>query len=414
MRDMNTMIRTIKTTSLMTATGIAALAFMQPAMALDAQTFVDRIEAVYRVMGYDMSFGEATLSGDTITVDGVTVTMSGMDPMVLDTELTFSSVVENDDGSYFADSLTMPDLDLEFGDENAGHLTLVDMVAEDLWLPPEGETSAEVLVQLVGRMATGPLTVTRDGAEVIKIAGMEAASEFAYDADDALESIRSDVAITDIWADLSTLGEEEPEAGAVIEALGLTMISGNFTQSVSWSMGDGRMVFEEMLFDFADIGALNFTVDITGFTLGMLDKIYAMQASDLDPTSEEAQAQQMMAGMEIAQALSIGGSSLRYDDAGLAPRLLDMFAAQSGVERAAFVDSLKAMLPSMIAESGVPALNDVVVPPVSTFLDNPQNLEVAIKPATPTSVLVLAAAAANPAGLIQALGLTVTANSKTK
>ena len=69
MRDMNTMIRTIKTTSLMTATGIAALAFMQPAMALDAQTFVDRIEAVYRVMGYDMSFGEATLSGDTITVD---------------------------------------------------------------------------------------------------------------------------------------------------------------------------------------------------------------------------------------------------------------------------------------------------------------------------------------------------------
>ena len=414
MRDMNTMIRTIKTTSLMTATGIAALAFMQPAMALDAQTFVDRIEAVYRVMGYDMSFGEATLSGDTITVDGVTVTMSGMDPMVLDTELTFSGVVENDDGSYFADSLTMPDLDLEFGDENAGHLTLVDMVAEDLWLPPEGETSAEVLVQLVGRMATGPLTVTRDGAEVIKIAGMEAASEFAYDADDALESIRSDVAITDIWADLSTLGEEEPETGAVIEALGLTMISGNFTQSVSWSMGDGRMVFEEMLFDFADIGALNFTADITGFTLGMLDKIYAMQASDLDPTSEEAQAQQMMAGMEIAQALSIGGSSLRYDDAGLAPRLLDMFAAQSGVERAAFVDSLKAMLPSMIAESGVPALNDVVVPPVSTFLDNPQNLEVAVKPASPTSVLVLAAAAANPAGLIQALGLTVTANSKTK
>jgi hypothetical protein len=62
----------------------------------------------------------------------------------------------------------------------------------------------------------------------------------------------------------------------------------------------------------------------------------------------------------------------------------------------------------------VPALNDVVVPPVSAFLDDPQNLEVALKPASPTSVLVLAAAAANPAGLIQALGLSVTANSKTK
>jgi len=408
------MIRTIKTTSLMTATGLASFACLQPAMALDAQTFVDRIEAVYAVMGYEMSFGEATLSGDTITVDGVTVTMSGMDPMVLETELTFSGVVENDDGSYFADSLTTPDLDIEFGDEHVGHLTLVDMVAEDLWLPPEGETSAEVLVQLVGRMATGPLTLTRDGVEVIKVASMEAASEFAYDADDALESIQSDVAITDIWADLSNLGEEEPEAGAIVEALGLTMISGDFTQSVNWTMGDGRMVFEEMLFDFADVGALNFTADISGFTLDMLDKIYAMQASDLDPTSEEAQAQQMMAGMEIAQALSIGGSSLRYDDAGLAPKLLDMFAAQSGVERAQFVEGLKAMVPAMIAESGVPALNDVVVPPVTTFLDDPQSLEVAVNPASPTSVLVLAAAAANPAGLIQALGLTVTANSKTK
>jgi len=408
------MIRTIKTTSLMTATGLAAFAFVQPAMALDAQTFVDRIETVYKVMGYDMSFGPATLSGDTITVDGVTVTMTGMDPMTLETELTFSGVVENEDGSYFADSLTTPDLDIEFGDEHAGHLTLVDMVAEDLWLPPEGETSAEVLVQLIGRMATGPLTVTRDGVDVIKVDGMEAVSEFAYDANDALESIRSNVAITNIWADLSTVAEEEPEAGAIIAALGLTKISGNVTQSVSWTMAEGQLVFEEMLLDFADIGAINFTADISGFTLDMLDKIYAMQASDLDPTSEEAQAQQMMAGMEIAQNLAISGMSLRYDDAGLAPKLLDMFAAQSGADRATFVEGLKAMVPAMIAESGIPALNDVVVPPVSDFLDDPQSLEVAVNPPSPTSVLVLAAAASNPAGLIQALGLTVTANSKTK
>jgi hypothetical protein len=139
-----------------------------------------------------------------------------------------------------------------------------------------------------------------------------------------------------------------------------------------------------------------------------------MQNSDLDPASEEAQAQQMMAGMEIAQALSIGGVTLRYDDASLAPKLLDMFAAQSGADRATFVEGLKAMLPAMIAESGIPELADLVVPPVSTFLDDPQNLEVAVKPATPTSVLVLAAAASNPASLIQALGLTVAANQKSK
>ena len=410
------MIRTIKTASLLAATSLVTLTFLQPAMALDAQTFVDRITAVYGTMGYGLSFGPATLDGDTITVDGVTVDMkgSGMEPMVLDTELTFAGVVENDDGSYFADSLTIPDIDTEFAQEPVGHLTVVDMVAEDLWLPPEGQTTADVLLQVVGRMASGPLTVTRDGVEVIKIDAMEAASEFTFDDNDALESIASTMSISNIWADLSTVGEEEPEAGAVIAALGLTNISGNISQSMNWTMADGHMVIDEFLFDFADVAALNFTADITGFTPAMLDKVYAMQNSDLDPASEEAQAQQMMAGMEIAQALSIGGVTLRYDDASLAPKLLDMFAAQSGADRASFVEGIKAMLPAMIAESGIPELADLVVPPVSSFLDDPQNLEVVVKPATPTSVLVLAAAASNPASLIQALGLSVSANQKSK
>jgi hypothetical protein len=410
------MIRTIKTASLLAATSLVTLTFLQPAMALDAQTFVDRITAVYGTMGYGLSFGPATLDGDTITVDGVTVDMkgSGMEPMVLDTELTFAGVVENDDGSYFADSLTIPDIDTEFAQEPVGHLTVVDMVAEDLWLPPEGQTTADVLLQVVGRMASGPLTVTRDGVEVIKIDAMEAASEFTFDDNDALESIASTMSISNIWADLSTVGEEEPEAGAIIQSLGLTNISGNISQSMNWTMADGHMVIDEFLFDFADVAALNFTADITGFTPAMLDKVYAMQNSDLDPASEEAQAQQMMAGMEIAQALSIGGVTLRYDDASLAPKLLDMFAAQSGADRASFVEGIKAMLPAMIAESGIPELADLVVPPVSSFLDDPQNLEVVVKPATPTSVLVLAAAASNPASLIQALGLSVSANQKSK
>ncbi|MHA6297069.1 hypothetical protein [Devosia sp. CAU 1758] len=410
------MIRTIKTTSLLAATGLATLALMQPALALDAETFVDRMESVYKAMGLDMSFGAATLSGDTVIVDGVTVTAAGADeePMVLDTELTFAGVVENDDGSYFADSLTVPDIDLEFGDEHVGHLTLVDMVAEDIWLPPQGDISAEALLQIVGRMAAGPLTVTRDGVEVIKVDGMEAASEFTYDSDDALESVTSTLAVSNIWADLSTVGEEEPEAGAVIVALGLTNISGNITQSMNWTLADGNVVIDEFLFDFADIGAINFTADISGFTPAMLDKLYAMQNSDLDPTSEEAQAQQMMAGMEIAQAMTISGVAIRYDDASLAGKLLDMFAAKSGADRASFVEGIKAMLPVMISESGIPALVDLVVPPASEFLDDPQSLEAAVKPASPTSLLVLAAAASNPASLIQALGLTVTANQKAK
>lgn len=405
------MIGTIKTTGLLAATGLATVIFMQPAMALEADAFVERITTVYGAMGYDFDFGAATLDGDTVTVDGVTVSVEGAEePMVLDTVLTFTGVVENEDGSYSADRLTVPDIDTEFASDPVGRLTLVDMVAEDLWLPPEGDTSALSFLQTVGRMATGPLSVTRDGTEVIKLDGMDFSSEFTYDDADALEEIVSSFTVSNIWADLSTVGEEEPEAGAIIEALGLTEINGNISQSMSWTMADGHIVMDEFLFDLADAGALNIKADFAGFTPAVLDKIYAMQNSDLDPTTEEAQAKQMMAGMEIAQAMTITSASIRYDDASLAGKLLDLFAAQSGTDRATFVEGLKATLPAMIAESGVPALTDVVVPPVSTFLDDPQSIEVVVKPASPTSVLVLAAAASNPASLIQALGFAVTAN----
>jgi hypothetical protein len=291
-----------------------------------------------------------------------------------------------------------------------GHLTLTGVVAEGLWLPPEGETSAEFLLQTVERLATGPLNVTRDGQPFMSYDALEYVSEFAFDADDALEQIDTVFTIDNIQADLAAMSEEDPEAGAVIAALGLTQIEGNISQTGTWTLGDGRLVMDEFLFDFADVGALNMKVDITGFTTEVLDKMYAMSASDIDLTTEEGQAQQMMMGMEMAQALSISSASIRYDDAGLAPKVLDLFAAQSGVDRAAFVEAIKPAVPAMLAETGVPALNDLIIPAVNAFLDDPQSFEVAVAPPNPTSFLVLAGAAANPAGLIQALALTVTAN----
>ena len=402
----------IKTTGLMLATGLATLTMMQPAMALDADAFVDRIEAVYGAMGYALDLGPASVSGTTVTVEGVTIGLDGLteEPSQIDTTLTFTGVVEYEDGSFTAEELTIPDIDTDFADDPVGHLSLTGIVAQDLWLPPQGDTSAASLMQTMGRLATGPLVVSRDGAEIVKIDGMEMVSDFAYADDDSLESVQSNVAISNIWADLTTVGEDEPEAGAVIDALGLTTINGNITQSMTWTMADGHLSVDESRFDFTDIGALNVTFDITGFTLAVVDKIYAMQSSDLDPTSEEGQAQQMMMGMEMAQALSIVGATIRYDDAGLAGNLLDMFAAESGVERAQFVEMLKTTVPAMVGEAGIPALTDLAVPQINAFLDNPQSFEVKVAPPSPTSFLVLAAAAANPAGLITALGLAITAN----
>lgn len=409
-------MRTTKTRLLLS--GVATIALMGPAMALDAQAFVDRIAEVYKPLGYDFAFGAATLDGDTITVDGGTVTIvsspeAALEPMTFDTEVTFTGVVENEDGSYTAESVTIPDIDTDFAEEPAGHLSLSDIRVDGFYLPAGNPVPSVGLLQLFQSFSTGPLSVTRDGEKIFSFETMASQSTFNPSfATTELADLSSTFLISGISADLTSVAEEDPGAGATIEALGLTNVTGEIYMEMSWAMADGHMDVTAFTLDFDDVGALDLTFEVTGFTPAVLDQIYAMQASMAaggELSEEQAQAQ-MMQGMALMQGVNIVSAAIRYDDASLAGKLLDFFAAQSGADRATFVEGLKAMLPAMLAETGIPALNDLVVPPVSAFLDDPQSLEVSVNPPSPTSLLVLMAAAANPAGLITALGLAVEAN----
>jgi len=407
-----------QTATLMLLATTASLAALQPANALEAQAFVDRVAAVYKHIGYDLKFGPATLDGDTVTVDGVTIGLAGMDgedmSFKADTELTFSGVTEREDGAYFVDSLAIPDIDAPIEAEPAGHISLVDISLDGLYIPAGDTVPASELLQLVGSISTGALSVERDGKEVVSVDSMEAASTFNPEqGSDALVDLASTLAISGISVDLSSVGEDDPAAGATIDGLGLTTITGDITQNLNWSMADGHMVMDEFLFDFVDVGALNIALDASGLTPTVLDQLYAMQSTMAEGGGEltaEQQQAQMMSGMALMQGVSITSASLRYDDASLAGKLLDFYAEQSGTDRATFVEGLKSALPSILAGSGIPALNDVVIPPVEAFLDDPQSIELAVAPPSPTSILVLMAAAANPAGLITALNLTLTAN----
>ncbi|KFC70585.1 hypothetical protein FF80_00856 [Devosia sp. LC5] len=405
-------MRITKSVSLMLLAGVASIGVVQPSMALEAQAFLDRVALVYKTIGYEFAFGEGRVEGDTVIVDGVKVGLAGIDTFDFPTEITFSGVTERSDGGYMVREVSIPDIDTEFAKKPSGHVTLADVKMEGLYLPGGEAIPAGALLQLVQSISTGPLSLTRDGKEVLSYDSVVAGSTFTPAQGEAITDLTSKLTVSGITVDLTSVKEEDPAAGAIIDELGLDTVSGNVTQNLSWSMADGRMVMDQFLFDFADVGALDINLDVTGMTPEMLDKIYAMQAAMAtgDATSEEAQSAQMMSGMQLMQAISIVSAKVRYDDASLAGKLLDFFASQSGGDRATFVAGLKSMLPTLIDQSGIPTLKDVVVPPVSAFLDDPQSLEVTVQPENPTTLLVLTAAAANPAGLITALGLAITAN----
>ncbi|MDB5586579.1 MAG: hypothetical protein JWP26_1549 [Devosia sp.] len=414
-------MKSFKITRLALLASVASVALLQPAFALDAQAFVDRIQAVWGPLGYEFTLNDPQLDGDTITVENATIGIKGAEgatePTSFTTSLTFSGVKETSDGGYTADTVALPDVESDMEDAGVkGHVSLSDIKLTGFYLPGGDTVTPIQLLQLVGAISTGPLSVTRNGEEVIGIESMESGSTFEPAQGSAdLTSLSSTLAINGITADLSTVKEEDAQAGAVIEGLGLTNIAGDVTGSFNWSMADGHMSVDQFLFDFADVGAVDLTFDLTGLTPALLTKLQeankAVEAAG-DPTSEAAQAAQAMMGMELLQGLSIGGANLRYDDASLAGKALEFFAKAQGIDKAQMVEGLKAMVPQMIAGMGIPELVDLVAPPVSTFLDDPKSLEVDVAPASPTSLLVLMAAASNPASLITALGVTVTANEE--
>lgn len=411
-------MRITRTATMMLLATTATATLMQPAQALEAQAFVDRVEEVYRHFGYDLEFGPATLDGDTITVEGVTANLvdeeEDHEDVTTETTFTFSGVTEREDGSYLVDSLTVPDLDTPINAEPPGHITLADIRAEGLYIPA-GEPTATDGLQLVESISTGPLAITREGEEVITMESLVASSTFDPElgAED-LESVTSELAITGLWADLVTLNDVvDGDAETMLEEVGLSEISGDVTQTLSWSLDDGHMVMDEFLFDFADLGSLNITFDVTGVTPELLEEANAMgemNAESDEELSEQEQQAQMMQGMALMQDVEIASASIRYDDASLVGNLLDYYAEKAGVDRATFVETLQAQAANMLAGVGVASLADLLDPAIDNFLDDPQSLEISVNPANPTSLLVLMAAAANPEGLITALNLTVDVN----
>ncbi|MDB5535824.1 MAG: hypothetical protein JWQ65_699, partial [Devosia sp.] len=317
-------MKSFKITRLALLASVASVALLQPAFALDAQAFVDRIQAVWGPLGYEFTLNDPQLDGDTITVENATIGIKGAEgatePTSFTTSLTFSGVKETGDGGYTADTVALPDVESDMEDAGVkGHVSLSDIKLTGFYLPGGDTVTPIQLLQLVGAISTGPLSVTRNGEEVIGIESMESGSTFEPAQGSAdLTSLSSTLAINGITADLSTVKEEDAQAGAVIEGLGLTNIAGDVTGSFNWSMADGHMSVDQFLFDFADVGAVDLTFDLTGLTPALLTKLQeankAVEAAG-DPTSEAAQAAQAMMGMELLQGLSIGGANLRYDDA---------------------------------------------------------------------------------------------------
>jgi hypothetical protein len=105
------------------------------------------------------------------------------------------------------------------------------------------------------------------------------------------------------------------------------------------------------------------------------------------------------------------GMSLRFDDASIATKALDLMSKRMGQPKDALIAQAKGMAPILFMQLQDPEFSSVATKALSDFLDNPKSLEIKMAPGAPVPVAqIIASGMAAPATLVKQLGLTVVAN----
>ncbi|WP_426231790.1 hypothetical protein [Pararhizobium sp. DWP3-4] len=375
-----------------------------PAFALDGADLVTKLNAAYALNGATVAYEKVAVDGTTVTLTGVSVKSTaapGKDFKIGD--VTLEGVEETDGGGYYAETVTLPDVDVK-EDETA--ITAKDISIGGLSIPgnPAGGTVNDIV--LYESATTGPVTVTAKGKPVFSMDESEAnltkqESDAGFDFDATFSGIKADLS-----------GVEDPKSKDAIEKLGLKNLAGEMTMKGSWEVATGNVSLEEYAFDFANVGRLAIAFDVSGYTLGFMKSVQeAMKAAETNPNKEEANQAMGLSMMGLIQQLTFNSASIRFDDATITKRVLDYIGSQQGTTGDQLAQSLKGMVPLMMAQLNVPELQNQVSSAVNTYLDAPKSLTIAAEPANPVPFpMIIGAAMGAPNTVPGVLGVKVTAN----
>jgi hypothetical protein len=375
-----------------------------PAFALDGADLVTKLNAAYALNGTNVAYDKVTVDGTTVTLTGVTVkSTAAPDKSFKVGDVTLEGVEETEGGGYYAETVTLPDVDIK---QDEAAVTAKDITIGGLSIPgnPAGGTINDIV--LYESAGTGPVAVSVKGKQVFSMDESEAnltkqESDAGFDFDATMSGIKADLS-----------GVEDAKSKEAIEKLGLKTLAGEMTMKGSWEVATGNVSLEEYAFDFANVGRLAIAFDISGYTLDFMKSMQeAMKAAETNPNKEEANQAMGLSMMGLIQQLTFNSASVRFDDATITKRVLDYIGSQQGVSGDQLAQSLKGMVPLMMAQLNVPELQNQVSSAVNTYLDTPKSLTIAAEPANPVPFpMIIGAAMGAPNTVPGVLGVKVTAN----
>ncbi len=120
----------------------------------------------------------------------------------------------------------------------------------------------------------------------------------------------------------------------------------------------------------------------------------------------------MGGGAEELGNSTLRGLKLKWIDRSLARRLVDHFAKKEGLDRKTYIDNLVAWPQVMLMQFGMPQLAATASEELRKFLEDPKTLTVSFRARAPMSFSTFMTLLADPAGLVDTLGLKIEANTE--
>lgn len=390
--------------------GASFTALAHNAHALDGQDIVNKFNVLMGANGSQITAASAEVDGETVTLRGVTFTIPAAqtgepkDTVLPVGDITLEGVAE-EDGSYTIDKGSIPDVDV---DKNGTAFTAKDIYFEGVYLPAEPQQGTLEAIAPVESFHVGAMSLSVDKKQVMSVDEITGVNTIAEDE----SKIDFEGSASGLKLDLSST--PDPKAQETIKALGLETISGDFTMKGDWTLADGKINLTEYALDFENIGRLDVTFSMSGYTLDFVKSLQeAIKAAEANPNKEAGQQAMGMAMLGLMQQLSYNSASIRFDDAGITAKALDYAGKQQGVDGKQFAQSLKGMAPMMLAQMNIPELQAQISSALNAYLDDPKSIEVSAAPAQPLPVpQIMGAAMGNPADLAKTLNVQVKANAE--
>ncbi len=342
-----------------------------PALALDTDAFADRLKAAMNTQGLIVTFAGVEEDGSDIILKGVGVGIPGEDATFPAGTLTLENVEETGNGGYRIGHIEFEDL--AFSDQEFAFVA-EGMSVDGLILPAEGATGPFGELMLYEGLTVENVQVKVQGKEAFTLQDLTATVVIPETADDKMSF---DAGAENILVNFASV--DDPKVSQTMAALGYETLSGKLKSTGYWIASTGQMVLEENSISVNDAASLNIQIDLAGYTPQLAMELQKM-SRQMQESGGNEQAQGL-AMLGLLQQLSFNSAAIRLDDASLTGRLLDFFAAQQGTDRNGLVNQAKGVLPFMLAQLGNPEFAAQITQAVSTYLDDPQSLEVSARPA---------------------------------